>query len=122
MTDPSILEAIDSIWQPWFRDRDSWSPWMTFLRGVFDLPMDAADKELFERHTGRTVGLSGGFREVWVRVGRRSGKSLIAATIAVFLACFRDWSDWIVPGESAEIWADSTWEPDLAIRMGSREE
>jgi terminase large subunit-like protein len=103
MTDPSILEAIDSIWQPWFRDRDSWSPWMTFLRGVFDLPMDAADKELFERHTGRTVGLSGGFREVWVRVGRRSGKSLIAATIAVFLACFRDWSDWIVPGESAVI-------------------
>ena len=91
------------ISKPSFRLTNAVAPWRTFLRGVFGLEMDAADRERFERHTGRTVGLSGGFREVWVRVGRRSGKSLTAAVIACFLACFRDWSDFIVPGESAVV-------------------
>jgi Terminase large subunit, ATPase domain len=100
---PSIIEAIDTVWQAWFRDRESWAPWFTFLRAVFGLPMDGVDRELFERHTGRTEILPRGFREVWVRVGRRSGKSLIAATIAVFLSVFRDWSDFAVPGESAVV-------------------
>ena len=101
MAEPSILEAIDTIWAALVsRSRKSWAPWRVFLSGVFDLEMDDAAREVFERHTGRTVGLTGGFREVWVRVGRRSGKSLIAATIAVFLACFRDWSTFVVPGES----------------------
>ena len=57
-TEPSILQAIDTVWQPWFRDSESWAPWRTFLKGVFGLEMDDADRQVFERHTGRTVGLS----------------------------------------------------------------
>jgi len=45
-TEPGILEAIGTIWAPWFRDQESWAPWMTFLRGVFDLPMDDTDREV----------------------------------------------------------------------------
>jgi hypothetical protein len=102
-TDPSILDAISTIWRPWFKNPATWETWHVFLRAVFDLPMTSIDREVFERHTGRKEVLEGGFREVWVRVGRRSGKSQLAAVIAVFLAVFRDWSDFVVPGESAVV-------------------
>ncbi len=38
-------------------------------------------------------------REAWVVVGRRGGKSRIAALIAVFLACFREYRNALAPGE-----------------------
>ena len=36
-------------------------------------------------------------------IGRRGGKSFILATIAVFLACFKDWRSYLGPGERATI-------------------
>ena len=36
-------------------------------------------------------------------VGRRGGKSRIAALVAVFLACFRDYGDKLAPGERAVV-------------------
>jgi hypothetical protein len=38
-------------------------------------------------------------REAWLICGRRAGKSFILALIAVFLACFCDWSGYLAPGE-----------------------
>jgi hypothetical protein len=38
-------------------------------------------------------------REAWVIVGRRGGKSRIAALVAVYLACFRDYRGVLAPGE-----------------------
>jgi hypothetical protein len=35
--------------------------------------------------------------------GRRSGKSFVLATVAVFLACFRDWRPFLGPGEVATV-------------------
>jgi hypothetical protein len=40
-----------------------------------------------------------GFNEAWVVVGRRGGKSRIAALVAVYLALFRDYADTLSPGE-----------------------
>ena len=55
------------------------------------------------KFTGRTEPRVGGYNEAWLVVGRRGGKSLMMATIAVYLAVFRDWSAYTVPGESALI-------------------
>jgi len=38
-------------------------------------------------------------REGWVIVGRRGGKSRIAALVALYLACFRQYRDVLAPGE-----------------------
>jgi hypothetical protein len=104
---PNIVEATQTVWRPWYRLNpalgDSWQPWRVFLKAVFGLAMSEPELAIYQAHTGRTEGRPGGFREVWCRVGRRSGKSLTAATMATFLACFVDWSDYMVPGEAATV-------------------
>src|SRR6185436_13719931 len=55
------------------------------------------------KHTKREMAPRQPFKEAWVIVGRRGGKSLIASLIAVFLACFRDYSAYLQPGEFGTI-------------------
>ena len=47
---------------------------------------------IYNKHTNRTMPPTEAFNEAWVCVGRRGGKSLIASLIAIYLACFRDYS------------------------------
>ncbi|MGH7536526.1 MAG: hypothetical protein ACREMG_13235, partial [Gemmatimonadales bacterium] len=54
---------------------------------------------IYVRHTERQVAPVTPSRESWVIVGRRGGKSRIAALVAVFLACLRDYSGVLAPGE-----------------------
>src|ERR1700722_19573937 len=54
-------------------------------------------------YTGRTVWPSAPFGEAALIVGRRGGKSRILATIAVYLACVRDYAPYLAPGEEATI-------------------
>lgn len=90
----TILQAIPDpqLFAPHFRDRATWAGWLAFLAALFALPMDARARARFSSCTGRTCVPSEPAREGWVIVGRRGGKSLIAALVAVFLACFRDYS------------------------------
>jgi hypothetical protein len=44
-------------------------------------------------------GPPGGATEAWLVVGRRGGKSMVLALIAVFLACFKEWAPYLAPGE-----------------------
>lgn len=83
LEDPGLLGGL-----PAFRDLATWGPWLTFLRAVYGLPMKATDIELFKRHTGRSryEPPAGGFPEVVCVVGRQSGKTRIASTIAAFEA------------------------------------
>lgn len=71
-----------------FRDLTTWQPWLVFLRAAYGLPLDSDDLETFRRHTGRTTYAppAGGFPEVVCIVGRQSGKTRIASTIAAFEA------------------------------------
>lgn len=78
---------------------DTWKPWRAFLTALFALPMDEETLELFRAHTGRTDASARAFNEAFVIVGRRGGKSIIAAAVAVFLACFKNYSDVLAPGE-----------------------
>jgi hypothetical protein len=73
---------------PAFRDLSTWRAWLVFLKATYGLELTDAEVEVFRHHTGR-VGYdppAGGFPEVVCIVGRQSGKTRSAATIAAFEA------------------------------------
>jgi phage terminase large subunit-like protein len=96
-----IIEAATDpeLFKSWFRDQTTWRGWFVFLRSMFGLPMNEDDWALFKQCTGRDDRPTGGFTEAWLVVGRRGGKSLMLALIAVFLACFVDWTAYLNRGE-----------------------
>jgi hypothetical protein len=81
LRDPQLLGAL-----PAFRDLTSWSAWEAFLSAVYGLPMSEAQLATLRAHTGRTAPREGGYAEAVAIVGRQSGKSEIAAALAVFEA------------------------------------
>jgi hypothetical protein len=97
----TILEAIHDplLFKPLFRDLSTWNSWLVVLRAIFALPMEEADLPLYRQLTGREVPSTTQAEEAWLICGRRSGKSRIAALIAVFLSCFKDYSQQVAPGE-----------------------
>jgi len=100
--DPNLLGAS-------FRDLSTWQAWLVVLRTLFGLPMDdAADLALFNQCTGLTAPPAEGTRESAIVAGRRSGKSFISAVVAVYLACFRDWTSCLSPGERGMIFIIAT--------------
>jgi hypothetical protein len=89
---------------PRFRNLGTWSAWIVFLKAVFGLPMDGDEEmRIFPRCTERSDLPHEETREVAAVVGRRGGKSWIAAVIAVFLALLRDWTTHVGTGERVHI-------------------
>jgi hypothetical protein len=111
MTDLNIMDTIANkgIFAPWFKKswfsgkRETWGAWYTFLRVLFGLDLADTDLDLYRQCSGRTDKPEAGFNEAWLVCGRRAGKSFMLALIAVFLACFRDWSPYLTEGERATI-------------------
>lgn len=94
--DPKLFGA-------WFKKRESWAAWFVFLKALFALPMDAGELSVFHALTGRTEPPTQQAAEAWLVIGRRGGKSFIVALIAVFLACFRDYTQHLAPGERGTV-------------------
>jgi hypothetical protein len=96
----NILDAVKdrNLFANWFRG-DSWNSWHTFLAALFALPMTKRQATIYEKFTKRSVLPQEPAKEAWMVVGRRGGKSLISALVAVFLACFKDYSQFLAPGE-----------------------
>lgn len=71
-----------------FRNVETWRAWLVLLRAAYGLPLNAADRAQFQHHTARTEYRPppGGWAEVVCVVGRQSGKTRIAATVAAFEA------------------------------------
>ena len=106
----NILEAMQdqSLFGRAFKPRllrgDTWGPWRAFLAGLFGLPVEEAERALIAKFTGRSdVPNAEAFTEAYVICGRRGGKSIIAALIAAFLACLRDYSGVLAPGETGVV-------------------
>jgi hypothetical protein len=101
----TILDAMrhHDLFARWFRDPVSFACWCVLLSALFGLPLDPAQLEIFRKCTGRAAPLASGYIEAWLIVGRRGGKSLILALIAVYLAVFKVWSDRLVPGERGTV-------------------
>jgi hypothetical protein len=100
----NIIEALDdaALFKPHFRG-NTWQSWRTFLASLFGLAMDEAGLALYRAHTARVDPPATAFKETALIIGRRGGKSRVLALIAVFLACFRDYSEFLAPGEVATI-------------------
>lgn len=77
---------------PLFKKLESVKRWLVLLKLAFGLPLDDAEWEIAKAHTGRSVRPAGPFRECWVRVGRRGGKTIFAAIVLVYLAVFVRWN------------------------------
>jgi hypothetical protein len=81
-----------------------WGAWETYLSALFGLPIkNPAELELFRACTGLESPAADPARESFVIAGRRSGKSTIAALLAVFIAGFRDWRKILSPGEKGHV-------------------
>jgi Terminase large subunit, ATPase domain len=69
-------------------DPMSWAVWLAILRAGFGLPLDEQQKAMFASVAGERSPPARRVRELWAICGRRSGKSRIAAAVAIFLALF----------------------------------
>ena len=96
----NIAEAIShpQLFGPTFAG-ETWQAWRVFLKALFGLPMSDAEFLVYQQHTGRLAPPVVAFIEACLVVGRRGGKSIILALIAVFLACFRQYEKHLAPGE-----------------------
>jgi hypothetical protein len=103
----NLIQACDDphLFKRWFRKPETWSAWRVFLRVLFAIPglLTPEQWELYRQCTGRTDVPSQPASEAVLIVGRRGGKSFIMALLAVFLACFRDYRQYLQPGERAAV-------------------
>jgi len=101
----NIVQALDdpAIFGGVIRDRSTWGAWRGFLKALFGLPMSDDEAETFRACTGRATLPTAAFAAAWLIIGRRGGKSFALALIAVFLACFRDYSSYLATGERATV-------------------
>jgi hypothetical protein len=100
----TIIDALDDplLFAPHFKG-SSWESWKAFLAALFGLPLSQPHLDAFRRCTGRSAAPEAPFTEAAVIVGRRGGKSIVLALVAVFLGCFRNYRPHLAPGEVATI-------------------
>lgn len=100
----NIIEAIDDpeLFAPHFKG-ESWGAWRVFLKALFALPMSDAEQAVYRHHTERGAPPAAASKEAALICGRRGGKSRVLALIATYLATFRDYDEFLAPGEVATI-------------------
>lgn len=93
LADPNLLgAALGSI--------ESWRTWIAILKAAFAEPMDDAERATFALVAGDRTPPTRRVREIWAGpIGRRSGKSRMAAAVAVYVATLVDHSQTLVAGE-----------------------
>jgi len=95
--DATILDVIADKF-PRFTG-DSFAGWRAILAAAFGLPVE--DLPLIEKLTARTRLPLRQVAELYLICGRRAGKSLIAALIAVYFTAYRAYPA-LIPGETAQ--------------------
>ena len=100
----TLLDAIcdDALLGPAFAG-PTWRPWHAFLRTIDGLPLSGQDLALYRQCTGRQRPPDQPAKEIYAIIGRRGGKSRLAAAIAVEAACLKDWTPHLAVGERATI-------------------
>jgi hypothetical protein len=66
----------------------SWKTWRTVLKASFGIQLDDDEARAFADVAGSRSSPAKRVRELWAIIGRRGGKSKIAAALAVYLAAF----------------------------------
>ena len=55
LTPITIIDAIDDLFGPWFRRRETWAAWFAFLKALFALPMDATELTVSRMYKPRSA-------------------------------------------------------------------
>jgi hypothetical protein len=97
-----LIEVFDTAFAPWFAEEGGdFSVWRAFIAALTAQPMSPQEFALYRQCTGRTVAPQKPFTEAWGVVGRRGGKSRVAAALAVYCACHMRWPK--VSGETLQV-------------------
>lgn len=80
-----------------------WDNWRVLLKAFYALPLDEKDTDSYTELTNRKTAPAAPFSELFMIIGRRGGKSQVAALIAVYEAFFSEYADQLSPGEVATI-------------------
>jgi hypothetical protein len=96
MADPNLLGAS-------FPKLESWAAWLPVLKAAFGQLLNRADQRAFESVTGGRKSPARRVRELWCLIGRRGGKSRIAAVLSVYIATCIDHSDKLATGEVGRV-------------------
>src|SRR5262245_25015404 len=81
LIDPQLLGAA-------LGEHGTWNAWEIVLKAAFGLPISDAQRDVFTGVAGNRALPTQRVRELWCLIGRRGGKSRIAAALAVYFACF----------------------------------
>lgn len=88
-----------NFFRPFFKDPETWTAWETFLKTLFGLSLAKSELPLLRECTGLESGPARAFNECYIIAGRRSGKSTVAALLAVYVSLFGDWPRHVSRGE-----------------------
>lgn len=80
---------------------DSFAAWRALLAGFYGLPLTDQEAAIWAKITAQEYTAGALFRELWLAMGRRGGKSQVAALLAIFEALLNDHRDKLAPGEVA---------------------
>lgn len=96
--------AHEHLFLPWFKG-DTWAAWDAITKAIFGLPLSPDELPIFRDLTGRNAAPAAQVQEAWLIMGRRSGKDVRAASIAVYLATVAAplFAKYLVPGESGVV-------------------
>lgn len=95
-TPPSVLALMTRVLGSAFQG-ENWATWRTVLKAAFALDLTDDERAVVTQLTQRQTLPSSPVRELWLLLGRRSGKSIIAALLAVLATCCRSYQ--LAPGE-----------------------
>ncbi len=110
-----LLEVIDGAFSQWLGDGD-FSRWRAFCAALTAAPMSEEEFALYRQCTGRTTAPQKPFTEAYAIVGRRGGKSRIAAALAVYAACHVQWPR--TPGETLRVMVVAVNKEQAGIVLG----
>ena len=107
----NIVKAIkdENLFRPFLQNGDgsirTWTNWLTYLRCLYGLPISPKRAALIKECTGRLLDLlpPEGFNTSLCLVGRRSGKSKIAAVIGAFEASLSGKEKLLSKGETGMV-------------------
>src|SRR5262245_9135984 len=75
----------------------TWATWRIVLKAAFALELTDGERRIAQKLTQRDTLPASPVRELWLLLGRRAGKSIIAALLAVWATCCRAYI--LAPGE-----------------------
>jgi hypothetical protein len=82
-----------------FGDPTTWQQWRVAMKATFGLELSRDEAGAFAAIAGGRQPPAQKVRELWCVLGRRSGKSRVAAALAVFFAVLVDHTGKLAPGE-----------------------